>query len=278
MHHPTRLGGSVAATVCLLIAVAGCSRIPRTPTKPTSPSGREPMEAGEQRRVSLRADELYGQQPRRLPLVQESFALYRRLYLEGTRDYETLWRGARAGVWIGQRTKEDAPRAAVARESLDLVNSAIEVDPGRPEAYYYRAVASGLLAQSENAYGLDAMKFMIADGTRVLEIDEKWNGAAAHRLLGKVYHKAPGPPIGPGSDRKAREHLDKAVTFAPQYGANWVYLLELDVDEENIELARDHLGKFHQTVPPPGMAAEYAEWRAEVVRLTGELEQLEKVD
>lgn len=261
---------ALAVAACL---TAGCAQISREP--PPTASDRS-LAAEEIRRLSLRADELYGQQPRRLPLVLEAYTLYQRCAEAGAQDYELAWRGARAGVWAAQRVEDRARQKTFAESALRLANAAVVADPARPEGHYYHALAAGMLASADHDYGLDAMKVMIEDGTRLVGIDEKWNYAAAHRLLGNFYHKSPGPPIGKGSDRKARQHLERAVEFAPEYPGNWIYLVELDVDEEDIERGREHLAKFHGLSVLPGLAAEHAEWRKEAARLATELNRLEQ--
>lgn len=264
-----RFRAAVALALCW--ASAGCSSIPTKTV--TVGSG---MSEAERRNLSVKAEELFSQQPRNAAHALESFTFYLKVAQGGSRDYETLWHAARSGTWVAQRTAEDQRKIQLALQSIELCNTAMEVDPKRPEAYYYHAVATGLLAQADHDYGLKGMKVMIADCTKLVEIDPAWNAAGGHRLLGNVYHKAPGPPIGPGSDRKARVELTKACELAPAYGGNWLYLLELDVDEENAELGRAHLGKFFDTAPPPGLKTEYDEWRADAAKFTKQLEAIEK--
>ena len=264
----------LAALLAVAVAVAGCSEVPRGRFAAGAPS----PESADILRIAIRADELYGTQPRRLPLVEESLALYWKAADLGAREYDVLWRGARAGTWAAQRLKDDEDedkKVLCAERAIKLANTALEVDPARPEAYYYRAIASGLLASEEHEYGLDAMKVMVADGAKVLSIDERWNWAGGHRLLGNFYHKAPGPPIGKGSDRKSREHLERAVELAPEYGGNWIYLVQLDIEDEDVPRGREHLARFHQTVSPAGMVAEFEEWRTEAAVLATELNEIE---
>ncbi len=267
-----RLRGLFAIAL-LSTLTAGCATVPRG--SPEIPSDRTLSEE-EVRRLSLRADELYQQQPRRLPLVLEAFSLYQRCAEGGAQDYEILWRGSRAGSWAARRVPEEARKARFAESAVKLANAAVVADPGRPEGHYYHAIAAGLLASADHGYGLDAMKIMMEDASRLVHIDERWNYAAAHRLLGNFYHKSPGPPIGKGSNRKAREHLDRAVQLSPEYPGNWISLIELDVDDEDIERGRANLARFHGLPVLPGLVAEHGEWKKEAARLATELNKLER--
>jgi hypothetical protein len=60
---------------------------------------------------------------------------------------------------------------------------------------------------------------------RVLAIDPGWQQGSADRALGWWYHKVPG--LFGGSEKKAEEHLRKALAFNPRSTASLYFLAEV---------------------------------------------------
>ena len=69
---------------------------------------------------------------------------------------------------------------------------------------------------------------------RVLALDETYDEAGAHRVIGRIYFEAPSWPISVGDKQKSLQHLTTAVRLAPENSTNHLYLAEtlLDHGEE----------------------------------------------
>jgi tetratricopeptide (TPR) repeat protein len=85
-----------------------------------------------------------------------------------------------------------------------------------------------------------------------LKIDEKALNGSAHTSIGTLYHKVPGFPVSFGSDKKARQHLQKALQMNPDgIDPNYFYG-ELLYDEGEYQDALKYLNKALQAAPRPG--------------------------
>ena len=59
-----------------------------------------------------------------------------------------------------------------------------------------------------------------------LALDPAYDQAGAHRILGRIYYEAPGPPFSVGDRQKSLEHLTQAVRLAPDNSTNHLSLAE----------------------------------------------------
>jgi hypothetical protein len=75
----------------------------------------------------------------------------------------------------------------------------------------------------------------------VLEQNEKFFFAGPHRMLGRLYHQAPGWPISIGSKAKAAEHLERSVSLAPTFLNNRLFLAEFYLDVGKKPQAREQI-------------------------------------
>lgn len=76
---------------------------------------------------------------------------------------------------------------------------------------------------------------------KVLEIDESYFYGGPWRVLGRLYHKAPGFPFSIGDSKKALECLEKALQFGPKFYLNHLFIAELYQSLRNKDKAREHL-------------------------------------
>jgi Tfp pilus assembly protein PilF len=84
-----------------------------------------------------------------------------------------------------------------------------------------------------------------------LKIDPDALQGSAYTSLGTLYHKVPGFPVGFGSDKKAKEFLEKALVINPDgIDPNYFYG-EFLFDEDDYAGARKHLEKALQAAPRP---------------------------
>jgi tetratricopeptide (TPR) repeat protein len=76
---------------------------------------------------------------------------------------------------------------------------------------------------------------------KVLEIDESYFYGGPWRVLGRLYHKAPGFPISIGNSKKAVECFEKALEFGPKFYLNHLFAAELYQSLRDKEKTREHL-------------------------------------
>ncbi len=165
--------------------------------------------------------------------------------------------------------KEDAFKALMARSEA-LANS----HPQRPEALIWDGIVHSTYAGVNGGLGaLGAAKKARARFETALAIDEKALSGSAHTSLGTLYHKVPGWPIGFGSDKKAREHLEKAVQIAPTAIDTNFFYGEFLYDEGEYARALQHLETAQKAPPRPGREIADAGRQAEIAELIAKVKK-----
>ena len=169
-------------------------------------------------------------------------------------DFEAAWKLARACYWIGTHDTESLRRAALER-GVAAGEQAAKLKPDAPEGHFWMAANMGALAES---YGLrQGIKYRgrIRDELqRVLAIDQGWQQGSADRALGWWYHMVPG--LFGGSEKKAEEHLRRALTYNPQSTATLYFLAEVLLEDGRKDDAR---AMFQQVLDVPA----HPEWGPE---------------
>jgi Tfp pilus assembly protein PilF len=103
------------------------------------------------------------------------------------------------------------------------------------------------------------------------KLDEKADDAGAYTVLGVLYYKVPGWPIGFGNNRRARENLDRALAIAPDaVDANYFYGDFLIEQGEKAE-ARGFLEKALKAPARPGREDEDAGRKREIEKALARL-------
>jgi tetratricopeptide (TPR) repeat protein len=76
---------------------------------------------------------------------------------------------------------------------------------------------------------------------RAARIDEGYFYGGPWRVLGRLYHKAPGFPFSIGNTKKAIECLEKAVELGPKFYLNRLFLAEAYISNRDKAKAREQL-------------------------------------
>ena len=97
--------------------------------------------------------------------------------------------------------------------------------PRRVEGHYWQALNLAGLAQSGRASrGLRLVPAIVEQLEVATTLDEAYDQAGPHRILGRVYCEAPPWPLSEGDLGKSLQHLRAAVELAPQNSTNHLYL------------------------------------------------------
>jgi tetratricopeptide (TPR) repeat protein len=221
--------------------------------------------------------------------IEEAITAYERAVKEQPARLEAQWKLLRALFFKGEhvaRTREDKQRvfghgkdvaeAAVdrlaqkvgGRAKLDNMTpaQAAKALAGIPEAtpiVLWAGVHWGLWG--DNFGRLAAARQGVGDKIRRyaeigIALDERYDEAAGHRLLGRLHDQAPKVPFFTGwVDRdKAIAELRRAVALAPDNDLNQLYLAEaiLDHQPEKAKEAKDILRKLIAKPPAPTKLVE----------------------
>jgi tetratricopeptide (TPR) repeat protein len=184
-------------------------------------------------------------------------------------DFEAQWKIARVCYWLGTHLPERERRAALeAGVGAGRVAAAMHGD--RPEGLFWMAANMGALAESFGLrQGLKYRGSIKAALERVLAIDPAWQQGSADRALGRWYFKVPG--LFGGSDRKAEEHLRRALAYNPNSTATLVFLAEVLIEDGRKDEARHVLQRAIDAPYDPDWGPEDRSFKQHAQKLLGEL-------
>lgn len=218
--------------------------------------------------------------------LEAAWKLLRALHFQG--DYTGRSREGRQAVFGRGREVFEAALDRMAgrvggRKRLEALSppEAAKAVAGIPEArhlFLWGAIHYGLWG---DAYGrLAAARQGVGDKVRrngeiALAIDERFDHAGPHRLLGRLHALAPRVPLVTGWVDRARavSHLRRAVALAPEEPQGHLYLAEalLEHAPEKAAEAREILRRLAQRKPRPERLVEDESALADARRLLGSL-------
>ena len=167
---------------------------------------------------------------------------------------------------------EDQREAALSRLA-DLARVVCANNPDNADLLIWKAVIVSSLAGEKGGLGaLKLAKEAKLTLEQALRIDPLALHGSAYATLGTLYHQVPGWPIGFGSDKKARSHLQKALAIDPTGIENNFFMAEFMLDEGEYERSRFHLLKALAAQERPGRKAADVAKRLEVEHLLARVE------
>ena len=147
--------------------------------------------------------------------------------------------------------KGDAREAAFDKLMADAAAFTAR-NPGRAEPLIWEGIVLSTAAGVKGGLGaLGLAKDSRAKLEAALKIDPKALQGSAYTSLGTLYHKVPGFPVGFGSDKKAKEYLEKSLAINPDgIDPNYFYG-EFLVDEDRYAEAVTYLTRALAAPPRP---------------------------
>jgi tetratricopeptide (TPR) repeat protein len=143
--------------------------------------------------------------------------------------------------WFGESADAD-DKLFCFGEGVKFGEQGIEIDEDLLEATFWLAANYGSFGQEKGIMkSLSLVSPIKKLAERAIEIDEGYFYGGPWRVLGRLYHKAPGFPISIGDNNKAEECLLKAVELGPKFYLNHLFLAELYVSQREKAKAREQL-------------------------------------
>ncbi len=160
-------------------------------------------------------------------------------------DSECAWaygRLSEINYWFGEYASEADDKLAFFEEGVECGKTGIEIDENSVEANFWLAVNYGAFGQEKGIMqSLTLIQPIKAQAEKVIKLNESYFYGGAWRVLGRVYHKAPGFPFSIGSTKKAIECLEKAVNLGPKFYLNHLFLAEAYISNRDKDKAREQL-------------------------------------
>jgi tetratricopeptide (TPR) repeat protein len=113
------------------------------------------------------------------------------------------------------------------RQGQIYAETLIREEPNRVEGHYWLAL--NLCGQADaggNLLGRKLLPRILEELKRALALNETYDQAGAHRVLGRIYYEAPPWPLSVGDRQKSLQHLRAAVRLAPGVSTNHLYLAQ----------------------------------------------------
>jgi tetratricopeptide (TPR) repeat protein len=208
-----------------------------------------------------RADALMASPALNYQQAQQALALYEEL-LPGS---PPLWVRLARACFVSGDLAPDASRAAYYEKGLTYAEKLLAQQPDGVAGYYWKALNLSGLADVNRLRGFKLLPQIMDGLKRSLALDETYDQAGAHRVLGRIYFEAPGWPLSVGDREKSLEQLAAAVRLAPDNSTNHLYLAETMLAMGRKAPARAELEKTLQArrhaISPQGLEEDYREAR-----------------
>ncbi len=179
-------------------------------------------------------------------IAEKRYFAAREHYHADPQNVEAAWQFCRASFDWAEFSPNDEHREKLANEGIAAARQLVAKQPRLAQAHYYLAMNLGQLARTKSIGALRIVDEMEREFKLVVELDPLFDFAGADRNLGMLYHEAPGWPASIGSGKKARQHLERALSLAPDFPENHLYLLEAYIkwnDKKAAQRAFDVLQK-----------------------------------
>lgn len=167
-------------------------------------------------------NELLGENAKKVYLV------YKQAVDESPQSYEAYWKYSRALNWYGMNIAKDSKqKKEIFLAARDAGLTATQLKPDGAEGRVWLAVNWGTWGEANGVLNsLKAVPEIERNMNEVLTKDPTYDEAIAYRVLGRLYFKAPGPPLSIGDKEKALQYLAKSYELAPQNKKNALYYAE----------------------------------------------------
>lgn len=144
--------------------------------------------------------------------------------------------------WLGEYSEDAADKLAFFEEGVSCGESGVGINEDSLEANFWLSVNSGAFGQEKGIMQSLAMVAPIKErAEKAARIDESYFYGGPWRVLGRLYHKAPGFPFSVGSTKKAIECLEKAVNLGPKFYLNRLFLAEAFISNREKAKAKEQL-------------------------------------
>lgn len=169
---------------------------------------------------------------------------------------------------INYSGEPDGQKAAQFGQLARQADALAAGNPGRAEPLVWQGIVLSSQAGAQGGFGaLSLAKQARSVLETSLKIDAAALAGSAHTSLGTLYHKVPGFPVAFGDDKKARRHLEAALSLNPTgIDPNFFYA-EFLLDEGEVALAIKHLKIAQAAAPRPGRQTADAGRRQEIAAL-----------
>ncbi len=144
--------------------------------------------------------------------------------------------------WLGEYAEEAEDKIFFFDEGVECGKSGIEINADSLEANFWLSVNYGSYGQEKGIMQSLALISPIKEAAeRAIALDANYFYGGPWRVIGRLYHKAPGFPFSIGNTKKGIECLEKAVELGPRFYLNRLFLAEAYISNRDKAKAKEHL-------------------------------------
>ena len=159
-------------------------------------------------------------------IIQRNYDSARLRHAANADDDQAAWQLGRACFDRAEFSRDNAERASLANEGIDVCRKVVAHQPTLAAGHYYLAMNLAQLARTKMLGALPLLGQMESEWKTALTLDERMDYAGPDRYLGLLYREAPGWPISVGDAVLARRHLLRALKLSPNFPENHLNLIE----------------------------------------------------
>lgn len=149
---------------------------------------------------------------------------------------------AEINYWFGEDAGDAEDKIAFYAEGIECGEAAVGINEDSLEGNFWLAVNRGAYGQEKGIMqSLALIQPMKEAAEKALAVDAGYFYGGPYRVLGRLYHKAPGFPFSIGSTKKAVENLEKAVALGEKFYLNRLFLAEACISNRDKAKAREQL-------------------------------------
>ena len=149
---------------------------------------------------------------------------------------------AEINYWLGEYAEDAEDKIAFFDEGVQCGESGVSLNEDSLESNFWLAVNYGSFGQEKGIMrSLALIQPLKNAAEKAAAIDGSYFYGGPWRVLGRLYHKAPGFPFSVGSTKKAIECLEKAVNLGPKFFLNRLFLTEAYISNHDKAKAREQL-------------------------------------
>ncbi len=226
---------------------------PATPS-PAASSNLSPVPVAD---LVLQADKLYSERDN-LERLGEGIIALKRARAAGVRNYEVVWRLAKFNYYLGDHATGDATREVAFRDGIEAGETAVRIEPNRPEGHFWLGANLGGRAKLQGALSsLATIPEIRREMEAVLKIDEKYLGGSAYVVLGQIDLELP-EMLG-GDAKRAVGLLEKGLRVDDSNTLVRLRLAEAYLAVKRPAEARQQLEAILKSPPDPEYLPEHKE-------------------
>jgi tetratricopeptide (TPR) repeat protein len=177
---------------------------------------------------------------------------------------EGYWKASRAAWWLAEHAEKRTERLEYYQRGIDDAKKGLAINADATAAHFWLGCNEGSYGDTKGVMkSLSLVKPIRHEMQEVIRLDEHFSDGGAWRVLGVVDYKV--PSLMGGSKSRAKEELEKALTFGPNNPFNRYFMAEYyktigDKGKKEAEIAA--LRALHET-PELGPELKMMQGRAE---------------